>query len=103
MTKITYLQADGTENTVEAQPGETLMSAALDNNVPGIDGDCGGNCACATCHVFVEGELVGGAGDEERDMLAIADDVQENSRLGCQILITAEMDGLVIRLPASQH
>ena len=103
MIRITYVEQDGTEHTVEANAGETLMSVALDNAVPGIDGDCGGNCACATCHIFVDGELSGGASEEEQDMLQIADDVQENSRLGCQIPVTDAMDGLVVRLPSGQH
>lgn len=103
MATITYIAFDGTKYPVEGRPGDTLMSAAVDNSVPGIDGDCGGNCACATCHVFVEGALAGGAGEEERDMLAIADDVRDTSRLGCQITITEDMDGLVVRLPMGQH
>jgi len=103
MAKITYIEHDGTEHTVDAQPGATLMSAAVDNSVPGIDGDCGGNCACATCHIFIDGEFAGGASDEEKDMLAIADDIQENSRLGCQIPVTEAMDGLKVRLPVGQH
>ncbi len=103
VAKITYIEFDGTEHVVEASPGQTLMSAALDNSVPGIDGDCGGNCACATCHLFVDGDLGSGASDEERDMLAIADNIQENSRLGCQIPVTEALDGLVVRLPLGQH
>ena len=105
MPKITYIECDGTEHTVDAPVGDTLMSVAVDNNVPGIDGDCGGNCACATCHLFVDGtsDLAGSASEEERDMLAIADDVRDNSRLGCQITITDEMDGVVIHLPMGQH
>ena len=103
MTTITYIEFDGTEHKVEARPGDTLMSAAVDNSVPGIDGDCGGNCACATCHVFVDGALAGGACEEELEMLGIADDVRENSRLGCQIIVTEAMDGLIVRLPMGQH
>jgi 2Fe-2S ferredoxin len=103
MIRITYVEHDGTEHAVDASPGETLMSVALDNAVPGIDGDCGGNCACATCHIYIDGELGAGANDEERDMLSIADNVQENSRLGCQIQTTDAMDGLVVRLPSGQH
>lgn len=103
MVRITYVEHDGTEHHVEANPGENLMSVALDNAVPGIDGDCGGNCACATCHIFVDGELSGGANDDEKEMLGIADNVQDNSRLGCQIEVTAGMDGLVVKLPSGQH
>ncbi len=103
MVNITYVAFDGTQHAVNAQPGDTLMSAAVDNGVPGIDGDCGGNCACATCHLFVGGELAGGASEEEQDMLAIADGVRDNSRLGCQITIDESMDGLVVNLPDGQH
>ena len=69
MAKITYIEFDGTEHVVEAPPGETLMSVAVDNAVPGIDGDCGGNCACAICHLYVDGELANGA-TEDRDRYA---------------------------------
>lgn len=92
MMTIIYMEFDGTEHEVDARPGDTLMSAAIDNSVPGIDGDCCGNCAFATCHVFVDGDLAGSAGEEERDMLAIADDVRENSRLGCQFTVTEAVD-----------
>lgn len=103
MTKIVYVEADGTQHPVDAAPGETLMSLAVDHGVPGIDGDCGGNCACATCHVYVDGTLGTLASDEEKDMLTIADNVRDNSRLGCQVSVTAEMDGLVVHLPSGQH
>ena len=75
MPKIAYIECDGTEHIVDAPVGDTLMSVAVDNNVPGIDGDCGGNCACATCHIFVDSasDLAGTAREEERGMLAIAD------------------------------
>lgn len=79
------------------------MTVALDNSIPGIDGDCGGNCACATCHIYVDTAIVGHANEEERDMLSIADDVQDDSRLGCQISVTQDLDGLVVKLPAGQH
>jgi len=103
MPKITYVEPDGTEHHVEAGVGETLMSVALDNAVPGIDGDCGGNCACATCHLYVDNTAAGTASEEEQDMLSIADDVQANSRLGCQITVTENLDGLVVTLPTGQH
>ena len=103
MVKITYIESDGTKHTVDAAPGDNLMSAAVDNNVPGIDGDCGGNCACATCHIYVDDPVAGTANDEEKDMLSIADDVQDNSRLGCQITVSEALDGLVVTLPLGQH
>jgi len=103
MVKITYIEFDGTKHTVDASPGDTLMSAAVSNSVPGIDGDCGGNCACATCHLFVDGELAGLVKEEEQDMLEIADGIRDNSRLGCQITIDESMDGLVVNLPMGQH
>ena len=100
---ITYVEQDGTEHAVQVSPGDTLMQAAVDNAVPGIDGDCGGNCACATCHIFIDGELGTGASEEEKEMLAIADDVRDNSRLGCQIEVSEAMDGLKVQLPMGQH
>lgn len=103
MVKITYIESNGTKHIVNAEPGETLMSAAVENSVPGIDGDCGGNCACATCHLYVDGKLAGGALEEELDMLGIADGVRDNSRLGCQIIIDESMDGLMVNLPVGQH
>jgi len=103
MARITYVEFDGTEHPVEASPGQTLMSVAVENGIPGIDGDCGGNCACATCHLYVDGGLGAGANEEERDMLAIADSTRQNSRLGCQIVVSDEMDGLIVHLPLGQH
>jgi ferredoxin, 2Fe-2S len=106
MAKITYIQFDGTENVVDVKPGLTVMEGAVKNNVRGIDADCGGACACATCHVFVDEAWVGKVGDKsamEESMLDFAENVQDNSRLSCQIKITEELDGLVVRLPESQH
>ena len=103
MATITFLEPDGTEHDVDAQPGDTLMSIAVENMVPGIDGDCGGSCACATCHIYVPEEIAKHITDDEKDMLSIADNTTELSRLGCQIPVTDEMDGLVVKLPTSQH
>ncbi len=103
MPKITFVAIDGTEYPVEAANGDNLMTVAVDNSVPGIDGDCGGNCACATCHIYVDDPTAGEANDEEKDMLSIADDLQDNSRLGCQITVSDSLDGLVVKLPAGQH
>ena len=105
MPKITYVDQAGTERTVEGSVGATVMETALRNNVPGIDAECGGACACATCHVYVAAawiEVVGKAQDMEQDMLDFASDVRENSRLSCQIKITPELDGLVVTTPAQQ-
>lgn len=105
MAKITYIEHDGTEHTVDVQPGLTLMEAALNNMVPGIDGDCGGACACATCHVFIEGDWADKTGERtsmEESMLDFASEVTDASRLSCQIKVTEEMDGLRLRMPEEQ-
>ncbi len=107
MIKVTYIKHNGMAYEVEVPIGTTLKDAALDNGVPGIDGDCGGKCACATCHLFVdEGwwERVGGPRSQtESDLLSFADGAKTHSRLGCQVELTAEHDGLVVRLPLGQH
>ena len=106
MAKITYIAADGGARTLDVTDGESLMEAAVANGVPGIDGDCGGNCACATCHVFVAPEWLAATGERsemEAAMLDFAEGVQPNSRLCCQITASAAIDGIVVRTPASQH
>jgi 2Fe-2S ferredoxin len=106
MPKITYIEHDGAEHVIEARPGLSVMEGAVKNNIPGIDADCGGACACATCHVYVDEawiEKTGKASAMEESMLDFADEVQPNSRLSCQIRVTAELDGLVVRLPERQH
>lgn len=106
MPKITYIEHDGTVHTVEVAAGQSVMRGAVDNNVPGIDGDCGGECACATCHVYVDPAwqaATGGRSDMEETMLSFANGTEENSRLSCQIEVTAALDGLVVRMPAGQH
>lgn len=106
MPKITYVAFDGTETEVDAVLGATLMSTALDNNIRGIDGDCGGNCACATCHVFIadaRAQDFPPVDDMEDAMLDMTATREADSRLGCQIPITAEMDGLIVRLPEAQN
>jgi 2Fe-2S ferredoxin len=105
MAKITFVQPDGTSQVVDAQPGVTVMEAAKLNAVPGIDAECGGACACATCHVYVDEAWQAKTGKPsamEEDMLDFAFDVQEASRLSCQIKVTADLDGLVVRVPAKQ-
>jgi 2Fe-2S ferredoxin len=106
MAKITYIEFDGTEHVVDVKPGLSVMEGAVKNNIPGIDADCGGACACATCHVYVDEEWVSRTGQRfvmEESMLDFAENVQPNSRLSCQIRVTDELDGLVVRMPESQH
>lgn len=107
MPKITFIATDNQEYIVDAQSGVSAMEAALDNLVPGIDGDCGGMAACGTCHVYVDPEFfdkVGGATESlEAEMLALTDEVAENSRLSCQITLTDEHEGLILRIPRDQH
>lgn len=105
MVKITYIEHDGTEHTVDATSGLTVMETAIRNMVPGIDADCGGACACATCHVYVDPAWTDKTGERssmEDSMLDFASDVEDNSRLSCQIRVTEALDGLVVRLPDEQ-
>lgn len=105
MGSITFIEHDGTEHAVEIEPGKSLMQTAMDNNVPGIDADCGGECACGTCHVIVEGAWIkttGTASNEEVQMLDMTPERTDTSRLACQISTSEEMDGLVARLPEFQ-
>lgn len=106
MAKITYIQHDGAEQVIDVKPGLTVMEGAVKNNIPGIDADCGGACACATCHVYVDeawADKVGEKSAMEESMLDFAENVEANSRLSCQIKVTEALDGLVVRLPESQH
>lgn len=106
MTQVTFIAFDGTRHTVDAAPGLSLMRAAIDHGVPGIDGDCGGQCACATCHVFVEAPWAALAGPRtarEDDMLNFAAELRDSSRLACQIPVTEALAGLVVSLPEGQH
>ena len=106
MPKITYTDFDGQSRTVEVKNGLSVMEGAVKNNIPGIDADCGGACACATCHVYVDEawrEKVGGASAMEESMLDFAENVQPNSRLSCQIKVTDALDGLIVQTPENQH
>ena len=106
MTKITYIDHEGNEREIDAKNGETVMETAIKNSVPGIDADCGGACACATCHVYVDEaflEKVGAPQDMEQSMLDFAENVQPNSRLCCQISVSDELEGLRVTTPESQH
>ncbi len=105
MAKITYIEHDGTEHVVDVAPGMTVMEGAVKNTIPGIDADCGGACACATCHVYIDEawvEKVGKPESMEEDMLDFAFDVRENSRLSCQIKVDESLDGLKVILPEKQ-
>jgi 2Fe-2S ferredoxin len=105
MPKITYITADGAETAVDAPIGSTVMENAIKNMVPGIEAECGGACACATCHVYVDEAWAAAAGAPEpmeEDMLDFAYDVQPTSRLSCQIKVTDALDGLVVRIPERQ-
>jgi 2Fe-2S ferredoxin len=108
MPKVTYIEYNGKEHRVELPVGKSVMRGAVDNNIPGIDADCGGECACATCHVFVEPEWLPKTGlpvpgSQEASMLSFAAVTQGNSRLSCQITMREELDGLVVRMPEGQH
>ncbi|MEE9272033.1 MAG: 2Fe-2S iron-sulfur cluster-binding protein [Robiginitomaculum sp.] len=105
MPKITFIDQDGTRRDVEAKAGANIMEAAVQNMVPGIDADCGGACACATCHVYVDEAWISKIkpmDDMEESMLDFAEGVRETSRLSCQILLTDEIDGIVVTTPEAQ-
>ncbi|MBT8471247.1 MAG: (2Fe-2S)-binding protein [Marinicaulis sp.] len=105
MAKITFIEYGGAEHVVDAENGASVMEAAIKNMVPGIDADCGGACACATCHVYVDDgwrEKVGKPEAMEESMLDFAAEPKENSRLSCQINVSDALDGLIVRLPEFQ-
>ena len=106
MAKIKYIEHNGKEHEIEVPAGWSVMEGAVKNLVPGIDADCGGACACATCHVFVDEAWLPKLPkkeDMEETMLDFAPDMASNSRLSCQIKVSPELDGLVVRMPKSQH
>ena len=105
MAKITYIGFDGTKYDVDAEDGSTVMEAAIKNGVPGIEAECGGACACATCHVYVDDNWTSKTGEPEpmeEDMLDFAYDVRPTSRLSCQIRVSNELDGLIVTVPDRQ-
>ena len=105
MPKITYIEHTGTVHEVEGDVGSTVMEAAIRNAVPGIEAECGGALACATCHVYVREnwfEKTGGPSEMEEDMLDFAYEVRPTSRLSCQIKISDELDGLTVDIPERQ-
>lgn len=105
MAKITYVEFNGAEHVVDVKPGMSVMEGAVKNNIPGIDADCGGACACATCHVYVApewSEIVGKPSQMEEDMLDFAFEVRPTSRLSCQIKVVPAFDGLAVTTPGKQ-
>jgi 2Fe-2S ferredoxin len=105
MPEITFIDQDGNERTVEADLGATVMETAVNNDVPGILATCGGSCSCATCHVYVDEDWFDKLPPpqiDELDMLDTAHDLEPTSRLSCQITVTEEIDGLVVRTPLRQ-
>ncbi|MBL4606551.1 MAG: 2Fe-2S iron-sulfur cluster binding domain-containing protein [Pseudomonadales bacterium] len=106
MTKITFIQHDGEEQTLDVEKGLSVMNAATDHLIPGIDGDCGGECNCATCHVYIDDawiEKVGQPHDAEEAIMSLNPERQKNSRLSCQVKLTEELDGIVVHMPEFQY
>ena len=105
MAKITYIEHNGKSHKVDVPNDLSVMEGALQNNIPGIDADCGGACACATCHVYVDNKWFDNLPkkeDAEQDMLDMAFEPNEFSRLSCQITISDELDGMVVKMPSKQ-
>ena len=105
MPKITYIDQKGDSKTIDVENGLTIMEGAVQNNIPGIDADCGGSMACATCHVYVKEDWfnkIPKKEDGEEDMLDMAFEPKTNSRLSCQIVVSDEIDGLEVNIPSKQ-
>ena len=105
MPKITYIELSGKSQTIEVANGLSVMEGAVQNDIPGIDADCGGGMACATCHVYVNEEWLDklpAKEDGEEDMLDMAFEPKQNSRLSCQLIVSDELDGLVVNIPSKQ-
>jgi ferredoxin, 2Fe-2S len=106
VARITYVESNGNEHVIEAAPGTSVMEGAVRNGIQGIDADCGGACACATCHVYVDPAWQVKSGQRnplEESMLEFVENVRPNSRLSCQITVTEDLDGLIVRMPESQR
>lgn len=106
MPNVTYIEHNGTEHVIDVAVGQSVMLGAVSNGVPGIDADCGGQCACATCHVYVDPkwfDQLPAPQTMETEMLNFATSTMPNSRLSCQIPMTAQLDGLIVRMPEGQH
>ena len=105
MPKINYINSEGSLKTIEVENGLSVMEGAIQNDISGIDADCGGSMACATCHVYVEENWLNKlpkAEDAEIDMIDMAYEPKKNSRLSCQLIVTNELDGLTVTTPAKQ-
>lgn len=106
MPQVHFISFDGIRRSIQTHVGENLMRAATDNAVPGIDGDCGGQCACATCHVYVSApweEQLPIMRTNENDILEFTNERRDSSRLACQIIMTTELDGIEVHMPEGQH
>ena len=105
MPKITFIEHSGQQHSVEAEVGQSVMQVAMSNMVPGIIADCGGNCSCATCHVYIDTDWASHVmppAQAEKDMLECALHTRDASRLSCQVAVTLELDGMIVRIPESQ-
>jgi len=105
MPKITYIEHNGKSHTIEVPKDLTVMEGAIQNTIPGIDADCGGACACATCHVYVNEKWIDklpAKTNTEQDMLDMAFEPNKQSRLSCQIVVNEDLDGLVVKMPSKQ-
>ena len=105
MSKITYIDSSGKSKTIDVENGLSVMEGAVQNNIPGIDADCGGGMACATCHVYVKEEWLNKLDkpeDAEQDMIDMAFEPKKNSRLSCQLIVSDKLDGLIVTTPSKQ-
>ena len=105
MPKITYISSDAKTHTIDVQNGLTVMEGAIQNDITGIDADCGGGMSCATCHVYVDEnwlDKLPQKEDGEEDMLDMAFEPKKNSRLSCQLIVSDELDGLIVNIPSKQ-
>jgi 2Fe-2S ferredoxin len=105
MSKITYIDSSGNSKTIDVENGLSVMEGAVQNNIPGIDADCGGGMACATCHVYVKEEWLNKLDkpeDAEQDMIDMAFEPKKNSRLSCQLIVSDKLDGLIVTTPSKQ-
>lgn len=102
MTVVTFIEFDGTEHQVDAEAGASIMETAMKHDVPGIDADCGGAAVCGTCHCFIEADGLPAIEPQEESMLGLRPDRADNSRLSCQVKITADMPNFTVKLPEFQ-